>query len=142
MNGKIQKGYVWRVKRSWYGRWYQDEFDKDGNTVRVQHSEWLCEYSDVYRSKKDVLKLLADKLRPINDDRAAPEGTLTVAKYFEKFFLPYADRELKNSNVCLSGVVSMRCAVVSALPLPTSILLWLRNPSCAIQTWQRPQRIM
>jgi integrase len=98
MSGKIQKGYVWRVKRSWYGRWYQDEFDEDGNTVRVQHSEWLCEYSDVYRSKKDVQKLLADKLRPINDDRAAPEGTLTVAKYFEKFFLPYAERELKPST--------------------------------------------
>jgi integrase len=96
---KIQTGYAWRVKRSWYGRWYQDEFDTDGNIVRVQHSERLCEYNDVYRSKKDVQILLADKLRPINDDRAAPEATLTLARYFEKFFLPYAKRELKPSTL-------------------------------------------
>lgn len=99
MSGKHQTGYVWRVGRSWYGRWYQNELDKEGNTVRVQHAEKLCEYCDAYRSKKDVQQLLADKLRPINEDRAAPEGTLSVGRYFSKCFLPDAERELKPSTV-------------------------------------------
>ena len=40
-----------------------------------------------------------DILRPVKDDHAAREAALTVAKYFEEFFLPYAERELKPSTV-------------------------------------------
>jgi integrase len=94
---KYQKGYIWRVGRTWFGRWYQDEI-KDGKVVRVQHSERLCEYSNRYRSRKDVQPLLDRKLQPLNDRRATPEGTLTVAKYGDDHFLPYAERELKPST--------------------------------------------
>jgi integrase len=99
MTGKHQTGYIWRVGRFWYGRWYQNEFDEHGNTVRRQHAEKLCRYGDLYRSKKEVRKILDEKLRPVNDDRDVPEGTLTVADYFSKFFLPFAERELKPSTV-------------------------------------------
>ncbi len=95
---KFQKGYAWKVGRSWYGRWYRDELDEQGNSVRVQHSEKLCEVSDVYRTKTDVLPLLAAKVRPQNERCAAAESTMTLRRYIEEKFLPYATRELKPST--------------------------------------------
>jgi integrase len=94
---KNQVGYIWRVGRSWFGRWYQDE-KIDGVTVRKQHSEKLCEFGDRYRSKNDVRPLLAQKLAPINEGRRRPESTSSVWKYAEEFFLPYAESELKPST--------------------------------------------
>ena len=66
MSNKHQSGYVWRVGKSWYGRWYRDEIE-NGIIVRCQHSEKLCAHSDRYRSKKDVKALLAEKLGPVNE---------------------------------------------------------------------------
>ena len=60
--------------------------------------ERLCEYSDRYRSRKDVQPLLDAKLAPINEKRARPEGTLTVAVYGQDYFLPFVERELKPST--------------------------------------------
>lgn len=101
MNKRHQKGYVWRIGHSWFARYYQDELETvDGisRVVRRQHAERLCEYNDAYRSKADVRPLLEEKLRPINERRSGPEGTLSVVDYAEKYFLPYAERELKPST--------------------------------------------
>jgi integrase len=98
MSNKHQSGYVWRVKKSWYGRWYRNEIE-NGIVVRGQHSEKLCEYGNRYRSKQDVLPLLAKKLAPVNEGRTSAESMLSIAKYFEDFFLPYAEAELKPSTV-------------------------------------------
>ena len=95
---KFQNGYCWRVGKSWYGRWYRNELDENGAAVRRQHSEKLCEYSDAYRTKTDVLPILANKMRAENEGRAPAESTLTLRKYAEDFFLPDADRELKPST--------------------------------------------
>ena len=43
--------------------------------------------------------LLDAKLRPLNEGQSAPEGTFTVNQYFDKFFLPYIEAELKPSTV-------------------------------------------
>ncbi|MGB7283325.1 MAG: site-specific integrase [Candidatus Acidiferrum sp.] len=67
--------------------------------VRRQHAEKLCEYSDRYRCKKDVKPLLDAKLKPLNEGSCSAESTLAVAEYVEKYFLPYAERELKPSTV-------------------------------------------
>jgi integrase len=104
MRRKHQVGYVWRVKGSWYGRWYRDEFI-NGSVKRVQHSEKLCDHGDRYRVRGDVLRLLAEKVGPVNEGRSAPEGTLTVTEYFRSVFLPYAKAELKPSTA--SGYASL-----------------------------------
>jgi integrase len=99
---KLQRGQIFRVKKSWYGRWRRDELETkaDGSriAIRRQHCEKLCDYGDRYRSKRDVQPLLDEKLRPLNEGRCAPEGTLTVADYGDTFFLPYCERELKPST--------------------------------------------
>jgi integrase len=54
---------------------------------------------DRYRSKNDVKPVLAKKLAPVNEGSCSAESTLTIVKYFEHFFLPYAESELKASTV-------------------------------------------
>jgi integrase len=99
----MQRGRVWRKGKSWFAQWRQDEIVKDaeGNpqVVRRQHAERICAYSDRYRSKKDVQPLVDDKLRPLNEGRAVPESTLTVADYYSQHFLPYVTRELRPATV-------------------------------------------
>jgi integrase len=98
MNGRHQTGYIWRVGRSWYGRWYRAEI-VDGVMKRVQHSETLAAYSNRYRSKKDVKPLLDEKLKPVNEGRCSAESTLSVVEYTDRFYLPWAESELKASTV-------------------------------------------
>jgi integrase len=98
---KNQRGYIWKVGRSWHGRWYRNELsDPDANgerqLIRRQHSEKLCEVSDRFRTKKDVQVLLTEKLLSENNDRA--ESTLSVASYVREFFFPFCERELKPST--------------------------------------------
>ena len=87
-----QTGHIFRAGRFWYGRWRRDELvkgnDGESRIERKQHCEKLCEYSDRYRTKRDVQPLLTSKLRPLNERRYSPEGTLTIAEYAEKFFVP------------------------------------------------------
>jgi integrase len=92
-----QQGYVWRKGRSWYGRWREDVLI-DGRVVHKQRSRKLADYCDRYRSARDVQPLLDDILRPLNEGRATPESTMTVAQFVEQFFLPHADAELKPST--------------------------------------------
>jgi integrase len=95
---KHQTGYIWRVGKSWYGRWYRDEI-VNGAVARVQHSEKLCTYCDRYRSKKDVKPLLDEKLVGVNNGRSSAESTLRVVEYVERFYFPWAESELKPSTV-------------------------------------------
>jgi integrase len=94
-----QNGYVFRRGKSWYGRWRRDELDANSQVVRRQHCEKLCDHGDRYRCKRDVLPLLADKLKPLNEQRVTAESTLTIAEYVEQFYFPDAERELKPSTV-------------------------------------------
>jgi integrase len=97
-----QRGYIWRVGKSWFARWYREEYETDAGgerqIVRKQHAEKLCEYGDRYRAKRDVQPLLDAKLLTANEGRDRPESTLSVAAYGEDHFLPYAEKELKAST--------------------------------------------
>jgi integrase len=110
MGMRFQRGYVFKVGRSWYGRWRRDELEEgaDGSKiiVRRQHAEKLCAVSDKYRTKKDVQNLLDEKLVQLNAERKSPESrmstaasTLTIAAYWADYFLPFAKRELKPSTI-------------------------------------------
>jgi integrase len=95
----MQRGYVFRKGKAWYGRWRRPEIIKDasGNACvkLVQHCEKLCDYGDEYRTESDVRPILDEKLAPLNEGRESPESTLSVCEYAEKHFLPWADRELR-----------------------------------------------
>src|SRR5258708_35557215 len=86
-----------KVGGSWYGRWREDVLEK-GRVVRKQRSAKLADVSDRYRTKADVRPLLAEKLRPINEGRARPEGTLSVAEFVEDYYLPFVTENYKPST--------------------------------------------
>lgn len=93
-----QEGYIWKVGRSWYGRWREDVLE-DGQVVRKQRSAKLADVCDRYRSRTDVRPLLAEKLRPINEGRTRPESTLPVAKFVEKYYMPFVEENFKPSTI-------------------------------------------
>ncbi len=107
---RFQRGHIFRVGRTWFGRWRRDELEEGAEgskvIVRRQHCEKLCEVSDRYRTKKDVQPLLDSKLAQLNAERKCPQArksaaasTLTVTDYWKDYFLPFAKRELKPSTV-------------------------------------------
>jgi integrase len=92
-----QNGYIFKVGRSWFGRWRDDSI-VEGKVVRTQRCERLADYCDRYRCKADVRPLLVEKLRPINERKLRPEATLAVVEYAENFYLPHIKREFKPST--------------------------------------------
>jgi integrase len=100
---KNQKGYIWKSGRSWFARWYRDELVDTGpsgerRVVRRQHAEKLCDFSDRYRTRRDVEPLLAAKLVPLNEGRASAESTMSVADFGDKHYLPFVKKELSPST--------------------------------------------
>jgi integrase len=93
-----QTGYIWRVGRSWFGRWREDVLE-DGRVVRKQRSARLADVCDRYRSKADVRPLLAEKLRPINEGKARPESTLPITELVRCHYWPFVEENYKPSTI-------------------------------------------
>ena len=93
-----QDGYIWRKGRNWYGRWWEDVLE-GGQVVRKQRARKLTEYSDRYRTEGDVRPLLEEILRPLNEGKAKPEGTLPVAKFAEDHYMPFVEENYKPATV-------------------------------------------
>ena len=93
-----QTGYIWKVGRSWFGRWRED-VPENGQIVRKQRSARLADVCDRYRSKADVRPLLAEKLRPVNEGKTRPESTLPIAEFVIGHYLPFVGENFKPSTV-------------------------------------------
>jgi len=94
---KYQNGYIWRKGKNWYGRWW-DDIIENGLVVRKQRARKLAEYSDRYRTDTDVRPLLDAILRPLNEGKTRPEGTLSVSQFVEEHYLPFAEENFKPST--------------------------------------------
>lgn len=89
-----QEGYIWKKGSHWYGRWYDDVL-VDGQIVRKAKVKQLAPYCDRYRNPSDVQSLLDDILRPINEGKSDPRGTMTVVKFYENHFRPHVKADCK-----------------------------------------------
>jgi hypothetical protein len=94
----MQQGQVFKRNGSWYVRFYRDEI-QDGAPVRRRVCEKLARYGDDYRSKKDVLPLVADLLSPVNDGSQQPGSSLTIAEFIEHRYLPAREKKLRPSTM-------------------------------------------
>jgi integrase len=94
----VQQGQVFKRNGSWYVRFYRDEI-QDGAPVRRRVCEKLARYGDDYRSKKDVLPLVADLLSPVNSGDSQPEGSLTLTEFVEQRYLPSRAKKLRPSTM-------------------------------------------
>ena len=95
---KTQNGTIKRLGKSWCGRWREDVIE-NGQTVRKQRFEKLCDVDDRYRAKADVRPLLADKLRALNEGRTDARSSLTLALFVGAYYDPYARENFKPSTV-------------------------------------------
>ena len=95
---KQQIGSIKRIGKSWYGIWREDVIE-NGQTVRKQRFQKLCDVDDRYRTKADVRPLLAEKLRALNEGRTDARSSLTLAAFVAEYFEPYARENFKPSTV-------------------------------------------
>jgi integrase len=93
-----QAGYIWKVGRSWFGRW-RDDVVENGQVCRRQRSAKLADVCDRYRTKADVRPLLAEKLRALNEGKSRPESTLPVADFVEEFYFKFIEENYKPSTI-------------------------------------------
>jgi hypothetical protein len=102
---KTQNGTIKRLGRSWYGRWREDVIE-NGQTVRKQRFEKLCDVDDRYRAKADVRPLLADKLRALNEGRTDARSSLTLALFVSEYYDPYARENFSHTSLEKDGGVA------------------------------------
>jgi integrase len=115
---KYQNGYIWRKGKNWYGRWWEDVIEND-QVLRKQRARKLAEHCDRYRSESDVRPLLDDILRPLNEGKTRPEGTLSVSQFVQDHYLPFGEENFKPSTI--AGYKKMWEAYLS--PRLTNILV-------------------
>src|ERR1700721_1925191 len=96
---RYQQGYIYEASGSWFVRFYQNEI-VDGVERRVQRSHRLCFKDDAHPSKtcKAVRRLAADVLAEVNA-QVTPVVNQTVAIFWEKTYLPFAEENLRPSPV-------------------------------------------
>lgn len=80
---RLDFGSLYKKHGSWHWRYY--DFDATG--VRKQKSERICEISDEYRSKSDVVPLVQPRIKQMS---AAPvSGAMTIAHFADTEFIPW-----------------------------------------------------
>lgn len=93
-----QKGYVFKKGHWWYVRFYDSVMQQDGSIERVQVGRKVAPVCDDYRTKRSVLPLVEEILRPLNNGHYTPESTMTVERFVETIYLPYVAEQKRPST--------------------------------------------
>ena len=93
-----QKGYVYKKGRWWFVRFYDSVMQADGSTKRAQVARKVAPVSDDYRSKRSVLLMVEELLRPFNNGHYTPESTLALERFVEQTYLPYIQSQRRPST--------------------------------------------
>lgn len=94
----MQRGNIRKRHGSWQLRYYVNEIGPEGTPVRRQITKTLARVSDQYRSARDCWPLADPYLAPENRGAATHEGSLTVAEFADRYFLPYIKAKRKRST--------------------------------------------
>jgi integrase len=93
----MQRGSVEQKSGAWYVRFRTTEVDTDGKIQRRLIRKRLAPINDEYRSARDVWPLADIELAKETKGGAA-EGSLAVADFVEKFYLPFVEAKRKAST--------------------------------------------
>jgi integrase len=101
-------GSIRKRHGSWQLRYYIDEIGPDvigpegklqpGEPRRRQITKILARISDQYRTESSVQTLADDILVPLRRSGGAAEGSLTVAEFTDRYFLPFIKGRRKPST--------------------------------------------
>jgi integrase len=96
---RYQSGHIYEASGAFFVRYYVSEI-VDGKPTRAQRSYRLCSKDDKYHSRtcKPVKQLAADHMKTVNA-ATAPVNDQTVAAFWEKTYLPFAEENLRASTV-------------------------------------------
>ena len=96
---RYQSGYIYEASGAFFVRYYVTEI-VDGTPRRVQSSYRLCEKDDKHHSRtcKAVKQLAADHMAEVNA-QTTPTNNLSVADFWDKTYLPFAEENLRHSTV-------------------------------------------
>ncbi len=97
--GRYQAGHIYEASGAFFVRYYVSAI-VDGKATRVQRSYRLCGKDDRYHSRtcKAVKQKSAEHMETVNAN-AAPVNDQTIAAFWEKTYLPFAEENLRASTV-------------------------------------------
>ena len=93
-----QSGYLYRKGSKWCLRYYDVAQDPDGTIRHPQRSKVLVEAEGPYRSKKAVQLLAEEFLRPLNIGTVTPSSGMSLKRFVEDLYLPFAERQKRPST--------------------------------------------
>ncbi len=92
-------GSIRKRHGSWQLRYYVTELDGKGEPKRRQITKVLARVCDEYRTESSVQSLADDILVPLRRNVGAAEGSLTVAEFADRYFLPWVKLKKKPSTL-------------------------------------------
>jgi integrase len=93
-----QAGCVVRKGEFWYVRYREPVVLEDGTVQQVHKSRKLTRATGPYQTKRAAEGLAEKTLRPLNDGVLVPESTMTLNRFMETVYLPYAERQKRRST--------------------------------------------
>ena len=93
-----QAGCVVRKGDFWYVRYREPVVLEDGTIRQVHKSRKLTRATGPYQTKRAAEGLAEKTLRPLNDGVLVPESTMTLNRYMQTVYLPYAERQKRRST--------------------------------------------
>jgi integrase len=93
-----QAGHVFLRCGFWYVRYRENVVLKSGAIRRVQKCRRLTRATGEYRNKRAVEQLAEKTLRPLNDGIAVAESTMSLNRFIESTYFPYAEQQKRRST--------------------------------------------
>ena len=93
-----QAGCVFRKGMFWYVRYREPVVQADGTVRQVHRSRKLTKATGPYQTKRAAERLAEKTLRPLNDGVLVAESTMTLNRFMETVYLPYAERQKRRST--------------------------------------------
>jgi integrase len=93
-----QAGYVFLRCGYWYVRYREDVVLENGVVKHVQKCRRLAQATGEYRTKRPVEQLAERALRPLNDGVVTAESTMSLNRFIESAYFPYAEQQKRRST--------------------------------------------
>ena len=98
--GQQQAGHMFLRCGLWYVRYRADVVLEDGSFKRLQKCRHLAQAIGPYRTKRSVAQLAEKILRPFNHGEVVAESTMSLNRFIESVYFPYAEQKRRSTYPC------------------------------------------
>jgi len=93
-----QAGYGFQRGEFWYVRYRERVVLENGAVQRVHRCRRLTKAIGPYRTKRAAEQLAEKTLRPLNDGAVVAESTMSLNRFIETAYFPYAEQQKRRST--------------------------------------------